>query len=163
MNGHGEKLTRKQEQAIAALVECSTSEQAAQKASVSYSTLKRWLQDAAFAGAYRRARRELLDLSIGRIQAATGRAVDALMAVAKDEKKDSDRVRAAVALLDHAFRGLIDADALHGERGTGERSPMDTGEVVKLLAGRLRVSAGCNMRWHSLRKPHSVPRDSCAG
>jgi hypothetical protein len=52
--------------------------------------------------------------------------------------KDADRVRAAVALLDHALRGLGDADALHGERGTPDASPMDTGDVVKLLATRLR-------------------------
>jgi hypothetical protein len=47
-------------------------------------------------------------------------------------------VRAAVALLDHAFRGLTDADALHGEQGSGDASPMGTGDVVRLLASRLR-------------------------
>ena len=34
--------------------------------------------------------------------------------------------------------GLTDADALHGEQEAGETSPMDTGDVVKLLAARLR-------------------------
>src|SRR5262249_48078628 len=87
---------------------------------------------------YRQARRELVEGAVGRIQAATGQAVDTLLAVAKDGAKDGDRVRAAGALLDHAFRGLTDADALHGAREGGDDSPMDTGDVVKLLAGRLR-------------------------
>jgi hypothetical protein len=136
MSGHGEKLTRKQEQALAALLECPSVEEAARTAGVGYSTLKRWLHDPDFAAAYRLARRELLDVSLGRIQAATGQAVDTLLAVAKDSAKDSDRVRAAVALLNHAFRGQT--DALHDEREPADASPMDTGDVVKLLAARLR-------------------------
>src|SRR5215813_12164665 len=91
-----------------------------------------------FQAAYRRARRELVEGAIGRIQATTGQAVDTLLAVATDGKKDGDRVRAAVALLDHAFRGLTDADALHGEREAGDAAPLDTAGVVQLLGARLR-------------------------
>ena len=138
MRGHGEKLTRKHEQAIAALLSCSTVEEAAGKVGVSYSTLKRWMHDPAFAAAYRNARRELLDVSVGRVQAATGTAVDTLLAVAKNGAKDADRVRAAVALLDHALRGLTDADVLHGEQEASDDSPMDAGDLMKLLATRLR-------------------------
>jgi hypothetical protein len=138
MSGHGEKLSRKQEQAIAALLESPTVEEAARRAGVSYSTLKRWMRASPFALAYQRARRELLDVAVGRIQAAAGTAVDTLLAVAKNGGKDSDRVRAAGALLDHAMRGLEDADTLHGDRGTGDGSPMATADVVQLLAARLR-------------------------
>jgi hypothetical protein len=138
MSGHGEKLTRKQEQAIAALLECPTVEEAARKAGASYSTLKRWLNDPAFASAYRRTRRELLDMAVGRMQAATATAVDTLLTVAKSGGRDGDRVRAAVALLEHAHRGLTDADALHGKREAGDTSPIrDTADVVKLLGTRL--------------------------
>jgi hypothetical protein len=105
---------------------------------VSEATLHRWLRLPEFQAAYRQARRELVEGTVGRIQAATGQAVDTLLAVAKSGAKDSDRVRAAVALLDHAFRGLIEADALHGEREAGNVSPMDTADVVQLLAVRLR-------------------------
>ncbi len=138
MSGHGEKLTRKQEQAIGALLECSSVEEAARTAGVGYSTLKRWMRDPDFDAAYRRARKELLDVSVGRVQAATGTAVDTLLAVARNGAKDSDRVRAAVALLDHARRGLADADHLRPERDDGNGPPMDTGDVVKMLATRLR-------------------------
>jgi hypothetical protein len=143
MSGHGEKLTRREEQAVAALLECPSVEAAAKQAGVSYSTLKRWLHDPSFAAAYRCARRELLDVAVGRIQAATGTAVDALMAVARDEAKDADRVRAAAALLEHAWRGAERADLLHGGvtgagTGAGEREVDGTGDVVKILAERLR-------------------------
>jgi hypothetical protein len=138
MSGHGEKLTRKQEQAIAALLSEPTLDEAAAKTGVAPATLRRWLKEPGFRAAYRQARRELVEGAVGRIQAATGQAVDTLVAVAKDGLKDSDRVRAAVALLDHAIRSLAEADALHGNPHAGDAAPMDPGDVVQLLAARLR-------------------------
>jgi hypothetical protein len=117
--GHGEKLSRKQEQAIVALLEEATIQAAAVRAHMGERTLRNWLKQSAFRAAYRKARRELVEGAIGRIQAATGQAVETLLTVAKGGVKDADRVRAAVALLDHAFRALTDADALHAEREAG--------------------------------------------
>jgi hypothetical protein len=136
-HGHGDKRSRKQEQAISALLSEATVQAAAAKSGASLSTLKRWLKAPEFRTAYRAARRELVEGAVGRIQAATGQAVDTLLAVAKDGAKDGDRVRAAVALLDHAFRGLKDADALHRTREAGDGPTMGTADVVKVLAGRL--------------------------
>jgi hypothetical protein len=138
MAGHGEKKGRKAELAIAALLAEPTVEAAAAKAGVSTHTLKNWLADPAFRAAYRRARREVVEGAVGRLQAACGLAVETLLAVARGGARDGDRVRAAVALLDHALRGLTDADALHGESEAGDSSPMGTGDVVRLLATRLR-------------------------
>src|SRR5262245_12654995 len=138
MSGHGEKLSRLQEAAIAALLTESTHAEAAAEAGIAEATLRRWLRLPAFQAAYRQARRELVKAAVARIQAATGTAVDTLVTVAESGKKDSDRVRAAIALLDHAFRGLPDSDAPDGERGAGDVLPMGTAEVVKVLAGRLR-------------------------
>src|SRR5262245_46994069 len=101
--GHGAKLPRKREQAIAALLASPTIEAAAGQVGVNEWTLRQWLKDPSFKSAYRQARRELVENAIGRVQAATGRAVDTLLAVAKDGKRDSDRVRAAVALLGYAL------------------------------------------------------------
>jgi hypothetical protein len=134
----GEKLTRTQEKAIAALLTKPTVKAAAEAAGVGERTLRGWLKDPGFVSAYRQARREVVESAIGRIQAATGTAVDTLVTVANSGAKDSDRVRAAIALLDHAFRGLTNADTLHGDLGPADRSPMDTGDVVKLLAARIR-------------------------
>src|SRR5262245_46633509 len=138
MSGHGEKLTRKQESLIGALLTESTRAAAAAKAGVSESTVGGWMRLPAFRSAYRQARAELIEGAVGRIQAATGQAVDALLGVVRDGAKDGDRVRAAVALLDHAFRGLTDADCLSGVREAADAPPMGTADLVKLLAGRLR-------------------------
>src|SRR5581483_11271263 len=143
--GHGERLSRKQEQAVAALLEHATIRAAAAAVPVHERTLRQWMRAPAFAAAYRRARRELLDAAVGRIQAATATAVDTLLAVAKGGAKDGDRVRAAVALLEHAFRGVEQADVLHGDstaaaaaEGTHEGTIEGTDDVVKVLAQRLQ-------------------------
>jgi hypothetical protein len=136
--GHGQKLTRKMEVLIGNLLTEPTYAEAARKTGISEPTLYRWLALPDFRKAYRDARRRIVEGAVGRLQAAAGTAVDTLLAVARDGKKDGDRVRAAVALLDHAFRGLADADALDGGRGAGDASPMGTADVVKVLAGRLR-------------------------
>jgi hypothetical protein len=138
MRGHGQKLTRKQEALIAALLTESTHAGAAEKAEVSEATLHRWLLLPDFRAAWRAARREVVEAAIGRMQGATGQAVDALLAVATTGTKDADRVRASVALLDHAFRGLTEADALHGEGQAADDAPMGTADVVQRLAARLR-------------------------
>jgi hypothetical protein len=138
MKGHGQKLTRKHGALIAALLTEPTHAAAAEKTGVSEATLHRWLQLPEFQAAYRQARRELVEGAVGRIQAATGQAVDTLVAVAKDGAKDSDRVRAAVALLDRAFRGLTDADLLHTGGTPGDGSTMGTADVVRMLAARLQ-------------------------
>jgi hypothetical protein len=138
MRGHGQKLTANQEALVAALLTEPTYAAAATKAGVSEATLYRWLKLPDFRTAYRRARRELVEGAVGRIQAATGQAVDTLVSVARDGAKDGDRVRASVALLDLAFRGLADSDTLHGEQEADDASQMGTDEVVKLLAARLR-------------------------
>src|SRR5262245_26808281 len=138
MRGHGQKLTQKQETLIAALLTEPTHAAAAAKAGVSEATLYRWLDLPPFRVAYRRARRELVDGAIGRVQAATGLAVETLVAVARTGAKEGDRVRAAVALLDHALRGLTDADILNGGPEAVDAPPMNTADVVQLLAARLR-------------------------
>lgn len=137
--GHGQRLTSRQEAVIAALLTEPTYAEAAAKAGVSEATLYRWLHLPSFRAAYRRARRELIEAAIGRIQAATGQAVETLLAVARQGKRDGDRVRAAVALLEHACRGLEVADLVHADdQDTAKATPMNTTEVVAVLASRLR-------------------------
>jgi hypothetical protein len=136
MSGHGEKLSRRQEVAIAALLTEPTQAAAAAKAGIGEATLRRWLQLPPFRAAYRQASRELVAAAVGRMQAATGEAVDTLLAVAKDGKKDADRVRAAVAVLDHAFKGFDLAAPEPDDRG--HRQVNGTADVVQLLAERLR-------------------------
>src|SRR5215218_1802246 len=77
-SGHGEKRTRREEAAIAALLACPTIEQAAERAGVGESTLRGWLRDPAFQQRYRSARRQVVEQAISGLQQATGEAVTAL-------------------------------------------------------------------------------------
>jgi hypothetical protein len=132
MSGGRSKKPRSQERAIAALLSEPTRAAAATQAGVSEATLGRWLKDPAFGVAYRQARRELVRAAVERLQAAAAEAVDTLRSIARGGAKDGDRVRAAVALLDLAFRGIeppADADCPRAVSGTAD--------VVRLLADRL--------------------------
>src|SRR5262249_52012194 len=65
MSGHGEKLSRKQEQAIAALLEKPSLAEAAAAVSLNEKTLRRWLrEDRGFQDAYRAARQELRERTV---------------------------------------------------------------------------------------------------
>src|SRR5262245_21063757 len=73
------KIGRKAEAVIAALLAEPTHVAAATKAGVGAATVQRWLRDPAFQAAYRTARRAVLDHAVGRLQYATGRAVETLV------------------------------------------------------------------------------------
>lgn len=101
--GHGNK-DRLREVAVAALLTCATYEEAAKVAGVGVSTLSRWLREPSFAGAVREARRRALEQALGTLSAATAEAVETLRACLGAEG-EAVRVRAAVAILEHAMRG----------------------------------------------------------
>lgn len=101
------KLLRKREQAIAALIEKPTIREAAEKAGVSESTLFRWLAEEGFQEAYRKAKRQLVDSSITRLQKITGEAVEALREVMNDsESPPSSRVMAARTVLEMGIKAV---------------------------------------------------------
>src|SRR4029453_5899689 len=107
MSGHGEKLTHKQERAIAALLVAPSITAAAQQIGVNENTLLRWLKDAAFQTTYRDARRAVGQHAIVQVQRATGEAVETLRNVMQDsESPASARVSAAKAILETAVKGI---------------------------------------------------------
>ncbi len=107
MRGPGEKLTRKQEIAIAALLTVPTIADAAHVASISEPTLWRWLQRKDFQTAYRKARREAVSQAVAYLQRVAGEAVDTLRVVMRDSQKPaSARISAARAVLELAIRGI---------------------------------------------------------
>ena len=121
MNGHGEKQSRKQEQAITALLTEPTVAEAARTAGVSESTVRRWLHDSKFRNAYRAARGELLEHTLARLIQASEKAI-AKLEVNLDCGKPSIEVRAAAVIL----RELIRA-----------RELVDLGELIQEQEGRL--------------------------
>jgi hypothetical protein len=105
--GHGAKSSRKQEEAIAALLTQRTVEDAARAVGLGVRTLLRWLQQPEFKAAYRQARREAFSQSIARLQQASGAAVSTLLKVMVDSNTPaSTRVRAADSILNHAASSM---------------------------------------------------------
>lgn len=103
MSGHGEKQSRKEDAAIAALLTCSTLAEAARAAGVSEATLRRWMHEPEFSAQYRKARQQVVQQSIAVLQRATSAAVATL------ERNlgcavPSVEVQAARVILEQAFK-----------------------------------------------------------
>jgi hypothetical protein len=92
---------------IAALLACDSITAAAAHAGVAEGTVYRWLKDAAFQEAYRKARGQVVRHSIVQLQRATGIAVQTLVAVMEDQEVTaSAKVSAAKAVLEMAIKGV---------------------------------------------------------
>src|SRR5262245_50655798 len=107
MPGHGEKLSRKQEQAIVALLTCGSILEAATQCQVDESTVRRWLKEARFQCAYREARRQVVQHAMVQLQQATGQAVQTLQEVMQTpDAPASARVSAAKTVLEVAVKAV---------------------------------------------------------
>ena len=107
MQGHGEKLTRRQDAAILALLTHPSIPEAAKAAQVSPKTLWRWMQREDFQAAYQRARREVVRRGLANLQEAVTEAVQTLRDVMADPKAPaSARVSAARTVLESALRAV---------------------------------------------------------
>jgi len=105
MNGHGEKQSRKKEQAIVALLVAPTLIDAAKNCDVSESTLRRWMQEPAFVDSYRQARERMLEAAINRVCSSASQAADVLLEISKSKgATSSSRVSAARAILEIAIK-----------------------------------------------------------
>jgi len=107
MKGHGEKLSRKQEALISALLTAPRLADAAQTAGIGEVTAWRWLKQEAFQTAYREARRAVVQYAIVQVQHATGTAVQTLLAVMQDANAPaSAKVSAAKTILETAVKAV---------------------------------------------------------
>jgi phage terminase small subunit len=107
MTGHGEKLSRKQDQAITALVTCPSITAAAAQCGLAEVTLRRWLKQDGFQQTYREARRQVVQQAVVQVQHATSTAVQTLLAVMQDTAAPaSARVSAAKAIFETALKGI---------------------------------------------------------
>jgi len=121
--GHGVKVDRLREQAIAALLMHPTVEAAATAAGVTKRTLTRWQREAEFAAAYREARREVVQQATTKLSASCVRAVETLDKIMDMETAPAtSRIMAARTVLEYAHRGLelddlaVRVDALEAAR-----------------------------------------------
>jgi hypothetical protein len=107
MTGHGQKLGRKREQAIAALLSRPTIEAAAKAVGIAEVTLRRWLKDSGFRAEYLQARRLAMEQATAQLQQLGSAAANALKAVIEDAAAPhSARVAAARTVFDLGYRGV---------------------------------------------------------
>jgi transposase-like protein len=107
MKGHGAKFGRKKDEAIAALLSSRSVEEAARAVGVNPNTLLRWLEVPEFQDAYRKARREAVHQSVGRMQQATGAASITILKLMTDPNVPAAvRLRAAECVFDRAIKGI---------------------------------------------------------
>jgi hypothetical protein len=105
MRGHGERLSRRQEQAIAALLFEPTLAAAAKRIDIGEATLWRWMQVPTFQAAFQAARREVVHGAIRTLQQA---AADAVACLRRNlsSGQPAIEVRAADAILNHVLRSV---------------------------------------------------------
>lgn len=101
--GHGDKLERKTEAAIVALLAHPTMPEAAKAAGVSETTLWRWLQRDDFRRKYREAQDKVFDGALGSLQGASTDAVSCLRRNLTCGNV-SVQVQAAKAILDYTIK-----------------------------------------------------------
>src|SRR5438552_18709258 len=107
MVGHGEKLGRKKEQAIAALLSQRGIEEAARATGIASSTLRRWMRLPAFQAEYLQARRDVVLQTNARIQQNSGAAASVLLKLMADPTTPASvRARASQCILEHSIRSL---------------------------------------------------------
>jgi len=113
MAGHGGKFGRKKEEAVAAILSQRNLEDAARVAGVGVATLMRWQKLPEFQDALRRARREALSQTIGRLQQGSSAAATTLLKVMLDQSTPAaTKVRAAESVMNHALRAIELEDVL---------------------------------------------------
>lgn len=105
--GHGSQLERKQEVALAALLQSRTLAEAAQAAGISLATLSRWQQQPEFAASYRALRRDIVTQAGAQLSQACSAAVATLAGIVDEARHaPAARVSAARTILDYAFRAI---------------------------------------------------------
>jgi len=107
VSGHGTKLKRKLEEAVAAMLTQRNIEEAARSIGVSPATLMRWQKLPEFQTAYREARRAAYGQAVARLQQGTSAAATTLLKVLIDPNTPASvRIRAAEAIFNHSAKGI---------------------------------------------------------
>ncbi|MGI5844505.1 MAG: transposase family protein [Candidatus Xenobium sp.] len=136
--GHGQKLTRKSEAAIGALLASSSISEAAKACGVAERTIRNWMTRPDFREAYDQARRQVLDQVLAHLQASSGEALETLLAVCRDQDaRPAARVAAARAVLDLSVKIRSEEDfdarlrALEAQKEQTRENGMTWADVMR--------------------------------
>lgn len=111
MKGHGAKFGRKKEEAVAALLNHKSVEDAARSVGLNPNTLLKWLRVPEFRTLYLKARREAVQQSVARLQQATGAASITILKLMTDPNVPAAvRLRAAECVFDYSIKGIDQED-----------------------------------------------------
>lgn len=111
MRGHGSKLSRKMEQALAALVTARNLEEAARSVAISTKTLQRWLKLPEFQKAFREWRLTAFRQSLAKLQNGSLPAATTLLKLMLDPATPvAVRARCAFYILEETRRGVETED-----------------------------------------------------
>jgi len=97
--GHGEKYSRLKEPALVALLSSKTLEEAAKKAGIAVSTLRRWLQNPDFRKEYDEGKKHMLEMAMCDLSGAVTDAIQVLQTLMNIKHGEHrDRIAAAKAI-----------------------------------------------------------------
>jgi transposase-like protein len=107
MSGHGGKIKRKLEDAVAAMLTQRNVEEAAREVDVSVATLMRWQKLPEFQVLYREGRRAVYSQAVARLQQGTAAAAATLLKTMIDTATPASvKIRAAEAIFNHAAKAI---------------------------------------------------------
>ncbi len=108
LDSQEQKLSRRQEAALVALLQKGSIKEAAESSNLSEVTLWRYLRDKTFVERYREARMKLVDAAIAKLQSAADAAVNTLREIAEDKNAaPTARIAAARTILSQAVKGVV--------------------------------------------------------
>ena len=107
MPGHGGKINRKLEDAVAAMLTKRNVEEAASEVGISVATLMRWQKLPEFQALFREGRRTVYNQAVARLQQGTSAAAATLLKTMIDPATPpSVKIRAAEAIFNHAAKAM---------------------------------------------------------
>jgi hypothetical protein len=107
MSGHGGKIKRKLEDAVAAMLTQRNVEEAARSVGISVATLMRWQKLPEFKALYREGRRAAFNQAIARLEQGTSAAATTLLKLLIDPNTPASvRARVADSIFNHAIKAM---------------------------------------------------------
>ena len=105
-------MTTSKEKALAALLTSKTRKEAAEKAGISYRTIRVYLQDAEFLAEYRQRKGEIIDDAARRLTNAMQKAIDVLENATDGKKVKDAALKASKLVLEYSARFITISDIM---------------------------------------------------
>ena len=105
-------MTTSKEKALAALLTSTTRKEAAEKAGISYRTIRTYLQDAEFAAEYQQRKGEIVDDAARRLTNAMQKAIGVLENATDGKRTTAAALKASKLVLEYSARFITISDIM---------------------------------------------------